>query len=81
MCLNYFYSAFSHGGWVIDGFPSNRSHWSAMIDAELLPDVVISLENSNKDKDLLMERFCKDNNLPDPSTWEQKEVYCKIFTL
>ncbi len=45
-----------------------------MIDAELLPDVVISLENSNKDKDMLMGRFCKDNGLPDPSTWEQKEV-------
>ena len=45
-----------------------------MIDANLLPDAVISLENTNKDKNLLLKRFCDDKALPDPSLEKKKET-------
>ncbi len=63
----------SHGGWIIDGFPLTRSHWSSMIDANLLPDAVLSLENTNKDKNILLKRFCFDKGLPDPTLFNQDE--------
>lgn len=60
-----------HGGWVVDGFPITRSHWTSMIDANVLPDVVISLENASKDKDILLRRFCRERGLSEPLMEEE----------
>ena len=42
-----------------------------MIDANVLPDVVISLENASKDKDILLRRFCRERGLSEPLMEEE----------
>ena len=60
------------GGWIVDGFPIARDQWASMIDANLLPDFVLSLENNSEDKDLLVKRYCQIKGLPDPESWPVK---------
>ena len=72
MCMPFF--PFSHGGWILDGFPLTREHWTAMIDYQLLPDCVLSLEDESGGKEkeaMLLKRFAAAHDLPDPSTWQQ----------
>lgn len=59
------------GGWIIDSFPMTRENWTAMIDNELLPDVVVSLEDDEASDDYLLERFKKIHNLQSPMTNEE----------
>lgn len=60
------------GGWIVDGFPITRDQWASMIDANLLPDSVLSLENNSEDKDFLVKRYCQIKGLPDPESWPVK---------
>ena len=53
------------GGWIVDGFPTLRDHWSIMTDKNILPDFVLSLETDEKD-DLCLKRFCDLKGLPYP---------------
>ena len=65
---------YSHGGWVLDGFPLTREHWTAMMDNNLLPDTVLVLEDDSGGREkesMLLKRFTTANDLPDPSTWQQ----------
>ena len=62
-----------YGGWIVDGFPTTREHWSSMIDSHLLPDAVLSLENSDN-KDLLLQRFCISKGLPDPTSMKKEST-------
>lgn len=58
------------GGWIVDGFPVIRDQWSAMIDNQLLPDFVISLEEEVTQGDMLLRRFTQQHGLPDPSLYK-----------
>eukprot|EP00731_Ephydatia_muelleri_P001091 Em0001g1091a len=58
------------GGWIVDGFPVIRDQWSTMIDNQLLPDFVISLEEEASQGDLLLRRFTQQHGLPDPSLYK-----------
>ena len=55
------------GGWVVDGFPETRENWAAMIESNLLPDSVLSIEDDLAPTDFLLARFAAMNGLPDPS--------------
>ena len=52
----------------MDGFPLTRENWAAMIESDLLPDFVISLEDVNAPEDTLLARFTKLKGLPDPAS-------------
>ena len=52
----------------MDGFPLTREHWSAMIEQELQPDFVLSLEEGPGQSNLLLGRFCQLHGLPDPAS-------------
>lgn len=52
---------------MVDGFPLTRENWAAMIESDLLPDSVISIETSAAD-DLLLARFTEMKGLPDPAS-------------
>lgn len=64
-CFRYI---FRQGGWVVDGFPLTRENWAAMIEHDLLPDSVVSLEDSDAPKDYLLKRFTQLKGLPDQTT-------------
>ena len=55
------------GGWIVDSFPMTRENWTAMVDNELLPDFVISLEDEEAPEDFLLTRFVNMHNLPIPT--------------
>ena len=59
-----------HGGWIVDGFPVIRDQWSTMIDNQLLPDSVISLDEEGAPSDMLLRRFTQQHGLPDPGTYK-----------
>lgn len=44
-----------------------RENWTAMVDNQLLPDSVISLEDEAAPDDFLLSRFVKLHNLPAPA--------------
>lgn len=50
-----------------------RENWTAMVDNELLPDFVISLEDGAAPDDFLLSRFVKIHNLPLPTTLKTDE--------
>ncbi len=56
------------GGWVVDGFPATRENWESMIESNLLPDFVLSIEDEQAPQDFLLARYAKIKGLPDPST-------------
>ena len=56
-----------YGGWVIDGFPETRENWAAMIESNLLPDFVLSIEDEHAPPDYLLGRFTERKGLPDPA--------------
>ena len=45
-----------------------------MIERDLLPDCVISLEDDSTAKDYLLQRFAQLHNLPDPTAPKQAEA-------
>ena len=55
-----------------------RENWTAMIDNELLPDFVISLEDDEASDDFLLERFKKIHNLQSPI---KNEEVCISFQI
>ena len=59
---------------MVDGFPHNREHWAAMIDQELLPDAVVTLNDEDAPADYLLKRFTQQHGLPDPSTFRTRKV-------
>ena len=64
---------YSHGGWVVDGFPLKREQWAAMIDQELLPDSVVTLTDEDAPADYLLTQFSQQKRLPDPCTFQRNE--------
>lgn len=58
----------------MDSFPLTRENWTAMIENNLLPDFVISLEDENLPKNFLLTRFTEMHNLPPPAQKDDKEV-------
>ena len=61
------------GGWVVDGFPLSRENWAAMIEHEVLPDTVLTLDDEETPADTLLTRFTQQHGLPHPSAFKQKE--------
>lgn len=59
-----------YGGWIIDSFPMTRENWAAMVENELLPDVVINLEDVEAPDNFLLTRFVKIHNLSLPASVE-----------
>ena len=53
---------------MVDGFPLTRENWAAMIEQELLPDFVLSLEDESAPSDYLLTRFTELHGLPDPAS-------------
>ena len=47
------------GGWVLDGFPSTREQWAGMLEQQLIPDCVISLQDSSDRSLVLAERVAE----------------------
>lgn len=43
-----------------------RENWTAMIEASLLPDFVISLDDETAPENFLLTRFTKIHNIPSP---------------
>lgn len=71
LCVCTYVKHYMHcrfGGWVIDGFPETRENWAAMIDNNLLPDFVLSIEDEQAPKDFLLTRFTEMKGLPTPTT-------------
>lgn len=61
---------------MIDNFPVTREHWAAMIDAQLLPDSVLALEDDKAEGNneaVMLKRLTDSKGLPDLSTWQQKK--------
>lgn len=52
-----------------------RENWTAMVDNELLPDFVISLEDEEAPDDFLLSRFVTIHNLPLPTTLKTDESH------
>ncbi len=52
------------GGWVVDGFPATRENWESMIESNLLPDFVLSIEDEQAPQDFLLARYAKIKGLP-----------------
>ena len=53
---------------MVDGFPETRENWAAMIESNLLPDCVLSIEDEHAPPDFLLGRFTEMKSLPDPAT-------------
>ncbi|XP_030055056.1 adenylate kinase 9 [Microcaecilia unicolor] len=49
------------GGWVVDNFPISAEHWTALQDAELIPDTVICLTDTDANAKNLLNRFYLQN--------------------
>ena len=47
------------GGWVLDGFPVTREQWAEMLQNKLIPDCVISLQDTSEKNSLLVQRVCQ----------------------
>ena len=65
-----------------------RENWTAMVDNQLLPDFVISLEDEAAPDDFLLSRFVELHNLPTPASsttdgneQEVKEVVVLVSTV
>ena len=69
-----------YGGWIVDSFPMTRESWTAMIEASLLPDFVINLDDEAAPDNYLLDRFTKIHDIPSSSSREslviQKEEVC-----
>ncbi|XP_077158489.1 adenylate kinase 9 isoform X2 [Paroedura picta] len=52
-----FLGAPKKGGWVVDNFPPSTEHWTALIEKELLPDILICLKNAEQNGKYLMNRL------------------------
>ena len=52
---------------MVDNFPLTREHWAVMIEHNLLPDFVLSLEDEGVPRDYLLARFTTLRKLPDPA--------------
>ena len=49
---------YSHGGWIVDGFPVNRDQWSLLLEqGKHLPDQVVFLYDESPNGDLLIKRW------------------------
>lgn len=57
----------------MDGFPLSRENWAAMIEHEVLPDTVLTLDDEETPADYLLTRFTQQHGLPHPSAFKQKE--------
>ena len=57
----------------MDGFPQNREHWAAMADSGILPDSVLSLEESEDNADTLLKRFMTVNGLANLPVYSSKQ--------
>ena len=56
----------------MDGFPLSQDHWATMTDQNLLPDIVLMLNDENAPPNYLLGRFTQQKGLPDPSTFKSK---------
>ena len=58
---------------MLDGFPQTREQWTAMADSNMLPDTILSLEESEDSADTLLERFMATLGIADPPIHFSKE--------
>lgn len=56
------------GGWVLDGFPVTREQWAGMLEHQLIPDCVISLQDNSEKCSMLAERVCQVKGIEQTST-------------
>ena len=58
---------YSFGGWILDGFPKTRDHWEILLDNDILPDLVICLDDHLAPENYLFSRFTKFHSLSEES--------------
>jgi len=56
------------GGWVLDGFPLTREQWAGMLEQQLIPDCVISLQDNSDKSIMLAERVAELKGIEKPAT-------------
>lgn len=56
------------GGWVLDGFPVTREQWAGMLEHQLIPDCVISLQDNSERNSMLVQRVCKLKGIEETTT-------------
>ena len=56
------------GGWVLDGFPVTREQWAGMLEHQLIPDCVISLQDNSEKNSMLIQRVCKLKGIQETTT-------------
>lgn len=50
---------------MVDGFPQTREQWTAMTESNVLPDSILSLEESEDNAETLLKRFMAAHGLAD----------------
>lgn len=56
------------GGWVLDGFPMTREQWAGMLEHQLIPDCVISLQDYSEKSSMLVQRVCQLKGIEETTT-------------
>lgn len=56
------------GGWVLDGFPVTREQWAGMLEHQLIPDCVISLQDNSEKNSMLVQRVSKLKGIEETTT-------------
>ena len=53
---------------MLDGFPVTREQWAGMLQNQLIPDCVISLQDNSEKNSLLVQRVCKVKGIDETTT-------------
>ena len=53
---------------MLDGFPVTREQWAGMLQNQLIPDCVISLQDNSEKNSLLVQRVCKVKGIEETTT-------------
>ena len=49
------------GGWILDNFPNNSDQLNAMVENNIIPDTLITLQDSSDESNVLMRRWYQEN--------------------
>lgn len=53
---------------MLDGFPVTREQWAGMLQNQLIPDCVISLQDNSEKNSSLVQRVCKVKGIEETTT-------------
>ena len=49
---------YSHGGWIVDGFPRTKEQWALLLERnKSVPDHIIYLQDESPNGDFLIQRW------------------------